>query len=149
MAAVGIPMYEGYIATTKVNAKKVQHHDFVKFMASSFIKCSSDVNNSISLVRYPSGKTENISCSNTAKYFADSFHLHFHYLYESSDKKKKSIYYKNPYAMEKAMWNNSNKNPPIGRSYIYGWDGKNNVRLISNTGDTGTNKFISSHIYKE
>ena len=40
LAAVGIPMYNGYIATAKVNATKENHIRIRDFIAASFTKCA-------------------------------------------------------------------------------------------------------------
>ena len=40
LAAVGIPMYNGYIATAKVNATKENHIRIRDFIAASFAKCA-------------------------------------------------------------------------------------------------------------
>jgi prepilin-type N-terminal cleavage/methylation domain-containing protein len=149
LAAVGTPIFQGFLADTKINAVKLQHDLFKGFISASLVKCSINSNDSIELVRYPTGKTEKISCSNTAKYFADSFHLHFHYLHQLGGSDADSTSYKNPYAWEKSMWRESGEKPFIGRTYIYGWDSKNYIRLISNTGDTTTNKYITSYMIKE
>ena len=148
LAAVGTPIFQGFLLDAKINAVRAQHDLFEGFISASLVKCSSD--SSIELVWYPTGKTEKIRCNNTARYFADSFHLHFHYLHQMGGSDASSMSYKNPYRWEKSMWRDSNEKPPIGRTYIYGWDGKNYIRLISNTGDSDvSNKYITSYIYKE
>ena len=40
LAAVGIPMYNGYISSAKENASKENHNRVRDFIAASFTKCS-------------------------------------------------------------------------------------------------------------
>ena len=39
LAAVGIPMYNGYITESKIKATTVQHQQIVSFIAASIVKC--------------------------------------------------------------------------------------------------------------
>jgi len=44
LAGVGIPMYNGYMATTKINAVKMNETNSIKFIQSLFVKCASGAN---------------------------------------------------------------------------------------------------------
>ena len=39
LAAVGIPMYNGYITESKIKATTVQHQQIVSFITASIVKC--------------------------------------------------------------------------------------------------------------
>jgi prepilin-type N-terminal cleavage/methylation domain-containing protein len=40
LAGVGIPMYNGYMKTAKINAVKTQHAEIVTYLAAEFQKCN-------------------------------------------------------------------------------------------------------------
>ena len=40
LAGVGIPMYNGYMKTAKINAVKTQHNQIVSYLAAEFQKCN-------------------------------------------------------------------------------------------------------------
>ena len=149
LAAVGIPTYQGLIATAKINAVKAQHRIFEEYISSSLIKCTTNSSGQISLINSANGvTTRNHSCNNSTQYLAQYFHLHFHYLHASCGSDAVSTCYKNPYAWSKSMWHGKEQ-PHIGRAIIFGPKNEKYIRLISNTGETGSNQYITSYIYKE
>ena len=40
LAGVGIPMYNGYMETAKVNAVKKQHKQIASYLSAEFFKCN-------------------------------------------------------------------------------------------------------------
>jgi len=77
LTAVGIPMYQGYIATAKVNTSKENHFRARDFIAASFTKCATGPTTGIPLKNNKAGGTEDVSCSETAGTFATKFIAHF------------------------------------------------------------------------
>jgi prepilin-type N-terminal cleavage/methylation domain-containing protein len=149
LAAVGTPVYQDFVATAKINAVKAQHRVYQGFISALLTKCSIDTGSQIALVNNADGiTTKSHDCSNSTWYLAQYIHLHFHYLHQACGSDAVSTCYKNPYMWGKSMWHGSEQ-PQIGSSIIVGWKNKNYIRLISNTGDSGANKYITSYIYKE
>ena len=56
LAAVGIPMYNGYIVNSKINATKESHQRVLSFIGATFIKCAAS-GGSIDLKINAAGKT--------------------------------------------------------------------------------------------
>jgi type IV pilus assembly protein PilA len=77
LTAVGIPMYQGYIATAKVNTSKENHARVRDFITASFTKCATGPTTGIPLKKDAAGGTENIKCSESAGTFATKFISHF------------------------------------------------------------------------
>jgi len=77
LTAVGIPMYQGYIATAKVNTSKENHSRARDFIAASFTKCATGPTTSITLKTTSAGATTPVACSKTTSEFATAFILHF------------------------------------------------------------------------
>ena len=78
LTAVGIPMYQGYIATAKVNTSKENHARARDFIAASFTKCATGPTTSIPL-KVSVETTEDVLCSGDAEVFAPKFIDHFQY----------------------------------------------------------------------
>jgi type IV pilus assembly protein PilA len=76
LTAVGIPMYQGYIATAKVNTSKENHSRARDFIAASFTKCATGPTTSIPL-KNSAAATEDVACSNDATAFSTKFISHF------------------------------------------------------------------------
>ena len=94
LAAVGIPMYNGYIATAKINATKENHARIRDFIAASFVKCAMG-SPSITLTLNEKG-TRTYRCSDSARSFGHFFNYHF--IAES---------FKNPYGNPQGTLNNA------------------------------------------
>ena len=75
LAAVGIPMYNGYIATAKVNATKENHSRIRDMIAASFTKCASG-SQYIVLKTNSSGGTGNVPCTALGGYLVHQFVNH-------------------------------------------------------------------------
>ncbi|HIE77515.1 MAG TPA: prepilin-type N-terminal cleavage/methylation domain-containing protein [Candidatus Thioglobus sp.] len=77
LTAVGIPMYQGYIATAKVNTSKENHARARDFIAASFTKCATGPTTAIPLKTDSTGTEADVLCSEDASTFATKFITHF------------------------------------------------------------------------
>ena len=138
LAAVGIPMYNGYIATAKVNATKENHSRIRDMIAASFTKCAAG-SPLIVLKVGTAGQTGPANCSWSASNFRNRFVNHFNY-----------DGFKNPHnTSEKCCYNTNNTSPPLGRTHI--WE-KNWQTILINTNvgtDSGGNSYLSASVTKE
>ena len=137
LAAVGIPMYNGYIASAKVNATKENHSRIRDMITASFTKCAAG-SQYIVLKVNSSGGTGNINCSSSVSHFQGRFTNHFYY--DGA---------KNPHKMSEQCCHTDNSNrPPLGRTHI-GSSG-NRVLINTNVGtDSGGNSYLSTSVIKE
>ena len=136
LAAVGIPMYNGYISSAKENASKENHNRVRDFIAASFTKCAAG-SQYITLKTSQTGSS-NRPCSWPASTFSNWFPQHFHW--EG---------FKNPYnSAEIAVFRYSQVRPPLGRTYIWP-QGHNVIRIITSIKSSRPNRFLSSSVTKE
>jgi type IV pilus assembly protein PilA len=77
LTAVGIPMFQGFIATAKVNASKENHTRARDMVAASLTKCATGVSNTLTLKKNKAGETTKYACTSTVAEWADAFVLHF------------------------------------------------------------------------
>ena len=75
LAAVGIPMYNGYITTAKINATKEQHARARDMVAAAMAKCA-DASSSVSL-KTSATVTAAVKCDENAGTFVAAFVKHF------------------------------------------------------------------------
>jgi type IV pilus assembly protein PilA len=122
LAAVGIPIYNGFIATAKIESTKTNHSNIKSFIAASFTKCSSGSDSIIM-------GTSSTSCSKSTLKFCEDFAP---YLNSIS---------KNPYnfmfpgdTTSKSVVCTSG-NPYLGITNIYSEHPGNTITLITNIGD--------------
>ena len=137
LAAVGIPMYNGYIATAKVNATKENHNRIRDMIAASLTKCASG-SQYIVLKTNSSGGTQNMPCTWSASNFRSRFTNHFNY-----------DAFKNPHkTSEQCCYNSNSTRPPLGTTHI-GYTG-NRMLINTNVGtDSGGNSYLSASVTKE
>ena len=135
-------MYNGYIATAKVNATKENHARIRDFIAASFTRCAAGSGH-VTLKNNYHGRTANIYCTETASYFSPHFSNHFRY--EG---------FKNPHKVSEECCSPTNRsNPPLGKTYI-GYSGSSisgkSIRITTNVGtDSGGNSYLSASVTKE
>ena len=135
LAAVGIPMYNGYISSAKENASKENHNRVRDFIAASFTKCSAG-SQYITLKTSQTG-TANRPCTWNANNFSGQFPTHFQW--EG---------FKNPHnSAENAVWRQSSTTPPLGRTYIYPQG--NAIRITTRVKESGSDRTLSSSVTKE
>ena len=137
LAAVGIPMYNGYISTAKVNATKENHSRIRDMVAASLTKCASG-SQYIVLKTNSSGGTSNMPCTGP---LGSSARLVNHFNYDG---------FKNPHkTSEQCCWSTNNTRPPLGRTYLTAIN-MNTLRITTNVGtDSGGNDYLSSTVAKE
>ena len=137
LAAVGIPMYNGYIATAKVNATKENHIRVRDMITASFTKCAAG-SQYIVLKVNSSGGTRNISCASSASVFNSRFVNHFNY-----------DGFKNPHnTSEQCCYSSNSNRPPLGHTHIGSSD--NRILINTNVGtDGGGNSYLSASVTKE
>ena len=137
LAAVGIPMYNGYIATAKVNATKENHSRIRDMIVASFTQCASG-SQYIVLKTNSSGGTQNMPCTWNASNFRARFTNHFNY-----------DGFKNPHkTSEQCCHTDNSTRPPLGRTHI----GSSGNRILINTNvgtATGGNSYLSASVTKE
>ena len=130
-------MYNGYIATAKVNATKENHNRIRDFIAASFTKCASG-SQYIVLKVNSSGGTGNMPCNSSANSFRILFTSHFNY-----------DGFVNPHnTSEQCCYSNNSNRPQLGRTFIGSSD--NRILINTNVGtDSGGNDYRSASVTKE
>ena len=130
LAGVGIPMYNGYMASAKIESTNTNHSNTKSFIAATFTKCSAG---STKVVM----GTRDTTCNAGLAKFATDFAIYFNSIN------------KNPYVSTENAANVVNANPALGASSIY-YSG-NTMTIITNTGDEdGKNVYTSKEsIVKE
>lgn len=76
LAGVGIPMYNGYMLDSKINATDSKHKIITNFISSNLMLCSTGAQ-SIKLKR--SNGDYSVSCNDTPQNLATAFAQHFKY----------------------------------------------------------------------
>ena len=137
LAAVGIPMYNGYIATAKVNASKENHSRIRDMIGASLTKCAAG-SQYIVLKTNSAGATGNMNCSWSASNFRGRFVNHFNF-----------DGFKNPHkTTENCCYSSNSNRPQLGRTFI----GSSGNRILINTNvgtDSGGNSYLSASVTKE
>ncbi len=135
LAAVGTPIFQGFMVDAKINAARANHNIVKNFITASFAKCATG-SGYIELNR-------RINCSKTASQMNDEFANYFNF--------KAGI--KNPYA---AVWGmaigdsylKTGKCYWLGTTYVYGSGNKIYVCTRISAED-GIDVFLSDIIVKE
>ena len=129
LAGVGVPMYNGYMASAKVKSAETNHSNIKSYVAATLTKCSTGV----STVKLGSS---NRACSASAGSWASYFRTYFNSLN------------KNPYTPNVAS-TTSSTNIPKGSTYI-GYSGNSIVRVRTNVGtEAGGNAYNPTSSYDE
>lgn len=136
LAAVGIPIFQGFLATAKVNAATENHTRSKDMITAYFAKCSTG--SSVLQLKVNSTTTmTNVSCTSSMSQFADYWSRHFN-----------NDGWQNPYNKSSTFSKRANGNPALGEMRF--WYSGNSLLMNSNVGtDTGGNKFINSSVLKE
>ena len=129
LAGVGVPMYNGYMASAKVKSAETNHSNIKSYVAATLTKCSTGVS-TVKLGSY------NRACSASAGSWASYFRTYFNSLN------------KNPYTPNVAS-TTSSTNIPKGSTYI-GYSGNSIVRVRTNVGtEAGGNAYNPVSSYDE
>ena len=123
LAGVGIPMYNGYMATAKINAVKTNEANMKSYMVASFTKCSAGSKN------LEIGVTTR-SCSLTTRQLLQEFIGYFNTIN------------KNPYGLEHVATRSGYAQPELGYTNLR--DYGNRITIISNIGTVdGGNEYTT------
>ncbi len=136
LAAVGIPIFQGFLATAKVNAATENHTRSKDMITAYFAKCSTG--SSVLQLKVNSTTTmTNVSCNSSMSQFADYWSRHFN-----------NDGWQNPYNKSSSFSRRSAGNPALGEMRF--WYSGNSLLINSNVGDdTGRNNYINSSVLKE
>ena len=127
LAGVGIPMYNGYMASAKVESSKTNHANVKSFVAATLTKCATGVS-TVTL------GSSNRSCNQSANAWSSYFRTYFNSIN------------KNPY--NNALTPTTTGTPQLGQVQIT--SSGNNVRVRSNVGnEAGNNYYTPSSGYDE
>ena len=150
LAAVGIPMYNGYILQSKINATKENHIRITNIIGASMAKCAIGGTIALNTTRRASQpRTTDYKCSERARHFAHWFNYHF--IQEG---------FKNPYGNPQGTINNatyaSKARPPhLGAIHITGQipgpGGTEQFRIWTYVTDKGSTaeRYLVSTVMKE
>ena len=114
LAGVGIPMYNGYMASAKIESTKTNHSNAKSFIAASFTKCSAG---STSVIL----GTNTVACTTSVANFANSFKTYFNAIN------------KNPHNSAANAVEVANGNPALGITNLFA--SGNTMTVITNIGN--------------
>ena len=131
LAGVGVPMYNGYMASAKVESAKTNHSNLKSFMAATITKCSTL--GGTATVKVGSATAR---CNYSASSWASVFTTYANALN------------KNPYGGNSAARTSSSST--VGQNAIY-YSGTKIIRLRTRVQDTGTTaeQYMPSSGYDE
>jgi type IV pilus assembly protein PilA len=118
LAGVGVPMYNGYMASAKVESAKTNHSNIKSYVAATLTKCAVDSSQIIKL------GSRNVRCNYSASQWASEFTTYFNLLN------------KNPYGGTTSARRTSSSST-LGETSIY-YSGSNTIRLRTRIADSGT-----------
>ena len=137
LAAVGIPMYNGYITSAKINATKETHKRVLSFIGATFTKCAAS-GGTITLKTSASGATKDYPCTMYQSKWVKPFDIHFDY-----------DGWKNPYDLTEDCCAMMPTNPVLGKTYMFHTP-DNRIRITTNVGtDSGADSFLVGYAIKE
>ena len=147
LAAVGIPMYNGYMANAKITATKENHIRARDIITLGLTKCSGGADY-LRLMSESDGTMANVPCSTDALYFAAYFNIHLEHTNFVNPYKKewKYIYPGQPYQQ---FFYSAGDPWARGGSSIW-YTGKNTITIKTNIGaDDGGDKYLFDSITRE
>ena len=126
LAGVGIPMYNGYMASAKIESSKTNHSNVKSFVAASLTKCSAG-SSSVTL-----GSTA-VACNSSTSQFASRFVTYFNSIN------------KNPHTTSNPTAYTTSSSPALGVTNI-GASG-NRILIRTNIGnESGGNVYTNQEI---
>jgi len=114
LAGVGVPMYNGYMATAKVKSTQTNHGNTTSFIAATLTKCATGVD------EVTMGSTK-VKCSSSPAVIAKAFATYLNSIN------------KNPYNTSKPATVYTSATPILGQSSVYGYSNK--IRVKTNVGN--------------
>jgi type IV pilus assembly protein PilA len=136
LAAVGTPIFQGFMATAKINATKENHTRAKDMVAAYVAKCSTGTS-TIALKTNSTTAFANIACSSSAGTLAQSFASHF-----TNDG------WKNPYASSTSAVTYKNGNPAKGGTFLY-YSGSTITIKTNISNEAGANIYLDNSVLKE
>ena len=138
LAAVGIPMYNGYIVNSKINATNESHQRVLSFIAATFTKCAAS-GGSIDLKINAAGKTNDYPCTMYQGIWVRPFVKHFTY-----------DGWRNPYSSDvECCYPIGHRKPKVGRTHIFETPA-NQILITTNVGTgSGADSFLVGYAIKE
>jgi len=145
IAAVGIPIYQGYIVKSKITAVLHAHENMVAEMGAAMARCSIE-GGDLKLYKDSRGgntETVDVPCSSTTSEISTKFHYHF-------------LGYKNPYALHKQVNFTRGGNCKASEidlgAHQFSWGrtaSGESITICSNIGDEdGNDKIVKAHVYR-
>ena len=132
LAGVGVPMYNGYMATAKVQSTATNHANVKSFVASTLTKCSAGST-------YVMLGSDNRQCCQSASAWASYFRTYFNSI-------NKNPYGENPYSGW--IMATPSGSPRIGQTAIGSTN--NHIAIRTNVGnESGGNAYLpaSGYVY--
>ena len=143
LAAVGIPMYNGYITKTKITAVLQTHVNMRDEMSAGMARCSAQSGGNLKLYKDSRGGKKEmvlVPCSSTTSELAAKFVMHF-------------LGYRNPYNDKQVNITRGGNCNPTGlgvHQFSRSHSGPDAITLCTNTGDEdGQDKIVKASIYRE
>ena len=136
LAAVGIPIFQGFMATAKINASTENHSRAKDMVTAYFAKCSTGTA-TIALKTNSSVSFTDVACNSSMSSFATYWVAHFN-----------NDGWLNPYNKAGTLAGKANAAPSLGGMNI--WYSGSNLTMKTNVGDEdGKNVYLSATIMKE
>ena len=142
LAAVGIPLYNGYITKTKISAVLQTHVNMRDEMAAGMARCAAQSEGNLKLFKDSRGGNREIvlvPCSSTTSELAAAFVGHF-------------LEYGNPYNNKQVNITRGGNCNPTGlgvHQFSNSHTGPDSITLCTNTGDEdGNDKIVKANIYR-
>ena len=138
LAAVGIPIFQGFMSTAKVNASTENHSRAKDMVTAYFAKCSTGTA-TIALKVHSTTSFTDVACSSSMSLFSTYWVYHFN-----------NDGWLNPYNKAGKFSYETGSPPSLGGMNIYYSGIGNNLRIQTNVGDEdGKNVYLSATILKE
>ena len=135
LAAVGIPIFQGFVTTAKISATTQNHTNAIDMVTAYFAKCSSGATG-IKLKIDSRWPMQGVSCGSSTNKFSEYFGHHFG-----------NTGWINPYTKSIDLRTASGCGA-LGQTYI--WHSGNFVTITTNVGtEDGKNKCITASMLKE
>jgi type IV pilus assembly protein PilA len=142
LAAVGVPLYQGYVVKAKITATLQSHTKLRSEMGAAMARCGAQSEGTIKLFKDPRINDDmvKVPCSSTTAELANAFMTHF-------------LDYKNPYALDVQVnvSRGGNCNPSKLGTHLFSrsHSGADAITLCTNIGDEdGNSKIVRADIYR-
>ena len=136
LAAVGIPIFQGFMATAKINASTENHSRAKDMVTAYFAKCSTGTA-TIALKTNSTTTFTDVACNSSMSSFADYWSKHFN-----------NDGWQNPYSKGSTFAKKANGAGALGEMRF--WYSGTSLTINTNVGDEdGKSKSLTASIMKE